>query len=613
MYQRYDELSMRILNGMKAEGKWKSSVSTTRTSIRKLRAYMQDKGLSYAPEIAARWLEENVRPISSHEVYKQIRFVHYRIAILFDSRKNLRELFYKDIQSDYDRLPFWARDAVSEFLAHYRSKQKCIDLFKAGASTFLLRQIQDGLSSISGISHRGCADYYRRYGRVRGVRRFLSYLENLGMVAPYVRASYNFMFSKRMVSVPLDSPLRGCGSGYSIKDYQSAQNRVFEILKAQGYAPGVRKAFLSTSNEFGVFLGFNGLRCSEETAAFFIENSIRNTSPNFHTARRSILSIEFLLDSGEKDRIPLVFPIKQMRALPVWAEQEASAYVAIRERAGKCGSTLDMDRSSLARFLFFLDNNGCEGFDGISVERIKGFNLQDRHSTNEGKNAYNVRIRGFLRFLESRGLVPKGISKALPSINGVRVRPAVILSDDDLDSVNHYCEKAEQTGGYLESAVLKIATQTGLRGIDISTLRCDAIDWKNKELSLIQQKTRKHIRLPFSNGVGNTILKYVEEERPRGQSPYLFISPRAPHGRLSKSQIKLIVSKALERKAGTHILRKTFASNLLRAGAGFDTVSDALGHESPSAVDPYLSTDSARMRLCAIPLGNALQYKGGLL
>lgn len=152
-----------------------------------------------------------------------------------------------------------------------------------------------------------------------------------------------------------------------------------------------------------------------------------------------------------------------------------------------------------------------------------------------------------------------------------------------------------------------------MRGIDISKLRCDSIDWKTQEFSLIQQKTRKHIRLPFSNGVGNAILKYIEEERPKQQTQYLFISPRAPHGHLSKSQINLIASKALKRRSGTHIMRKTFASNLLRAGIRYDTVADALGHDSSKTVDPYLSTDIVSMRLCAIPLGNALRYKGGLL
>lgn len=60
-------------------------------------------------------------------------------------------------------------------------------------------------------------------------------------------------------------------------------------------------------------------------------------------------------------------------------------------------------------------------------------------------------------------------------------------------------------------------------------------------------------------------------------------------------------------------MRKTFASNLLQAGVGYDSVADALGHDSSKTVDPYLSTDIARMRMCAIPLGKESQYKGGLL
>ncbi|NCB71818.1 MAG: hypothetical protein EOM45_08510 [Clostridia bacterium] len=613
MYQLYDELSMRILGETIDAGKDKPSISTTRTSIQKFREFMEGNELSYSPEIAASWLEEKVRPTSSHEVYKRVRFVHYRIATLFNPMENLRELFYKNIQSDYDRLPSWAQEIVSGFLAYYKVKQKCINHFKAAASTFLLHQIREGLDSISSLSYRRCADYYQKHGPIIGVGRFLAYLGNYEMVAPYVEDSYHFLFSKRISNIPLDAPLRMNGTGCSIQEYKTAQTKAYETLKSQGYSKTIRNSFLSLSNEFGVFLGYNGLRYSEETATFFIEHFRRSVSPNIDAVRRSLLIIGYLLNHAMEGDIPLAFPKKQSRAFPAWAEPEVAAYRAIRERAGKTRSTLDMDRSSLARFLTYLDCDGCRGFEDLSVEKIKGFSVQDSHSTNEGKNAYNVRIRGFLRFLEGRELLPKGVSKALPSVNGVKARPAVILSRDDQRCINEYCEQAEKTGGFLESAVLKIATQTGLRGIDIARLRCDSIDWNNREFTLIQQKTRKHIRLPFSNGVGNAILKYVEEDRPTQKVPYLFISPRAPHGCLSKEQVNRIVSKALKRKTGSHILRKTFASNLLNAGVGYDTVSDVLGHESSETVDTYLSTANEKMRQCALPLGNTSQYTGGLL
>ena len=306
--------------------------------------------------------------------------------------------------------------------------------------------------------------------------------------------------------------------------------------------------------------------------------------------------------------IPLVFPKKQRMEFPSWAQAVASEFLAVRKRSGKCDSTLDMDRSALARFLSFADNQGCRGFGGITVEVIKGFNLQDRHTTNEGKNAYNTKLRGFLRFLESRGMVPNGISKVLPTVNVVKLRPAVILGADDLERIDNYCVNAEHAGKWLESAVLKIATQTGLRGTTSQGLDATRSTGTTGVLP-IQRKTRRHIRLPFSNG-----LAIDAEVHRRGvlriQTPFLFISPRAPHGCLSKGQVNLIVSRALGRRVGVHILRKTFASGLLRAEVGYDAVADVLGHESPQTVDPYLSMDSQRMRACAIPLGDGLQYKG---
>ena len=52
MYQLYDDFSMRILSEAIDAGKGKSAVSTTRTSIRKFRKYMEDERLPYTPEIA---------------------------------------------------------------------------------------------------------------------------------------------------------------------------------------------------------------------------------------------------------------------------------------------------------------------------------------------------------------------------------------------------------------------------------------------------------------------------------------------------------------------------------------------------------------------------------
>lgn len=243
MYQQYDELSLRILNAAIEGNKRKSTISITRTTIKKFRQYMQAKGVQYSPEIAAEWLEKEIWPCSSHPVYKQRRNIQYKIATLFNPEENLRELFYKDLQSDFDRLPFWAQEVVSGFLSYYGSRQKCIALFKAGASTFLLRQIKDGLKSMSDLSHECCAAYYREFGPVTGVGRFLAYLDDRRMIASYVRYGYHFMFSKRICRIPLDSMLREKSTECDLEDYRVAQDKAFETLIVQGTLQPLEKHF----------------------------------------------------------------------------------------------------------------------------------------------------------------------------------------------------------------------------------------------------------------------------------------------------------------------------------------------------------------------------------
>jgi integrase len=53
---------------------------------------------------------------------------------------------------------------------------------------------------------------------------------------------------------------------------------------------------------------------------------------------------------------------------------------------------------------------------------------------------------------------------------------------------------------------------------------------------------------------------------------------------------------------GLHVIRRTFASNLLAAGNPVSIISSTLGHTSDSAVDEYLATDEQNMRRCSIGL-----------
>jgi site-specific recombinase XerD len=56
-----------------------------------------------------------------------------------------------------------------------------------------------------------------------------------------------------------------------------------------------------------------------------------------------------------------------------------------------------------------------------------------------------------------------------------------------------------------------------------------------------------------------------------------------------------------ERLTGTHVLRRTAASRLLRAGADLKRIADVLGHRSIDTTAVYAKVDVDRLAAVALP------------
>lgn len=282
-------------------------------------------------------------------------------------------------------------------------------------------------------------------------------------------------------------------------------------------------------------------------------------------------------------------------------------------------STLTMDYSCNRKFLLFLDSKGTKAVGSITVELIKEFHLQDKHSTIEGKNAYSSRIRGFLRYLARQELVSYNLDMALASNYAGRVRPAVILTENQSEAIVGYCEEVKDPKYYRDVAVLTIATSLGLRSCDIANIRFGDIDWTRQELALVQRKTKAFLRLPFSTAVGNSIYTYIMEGRPDINSEFVFLAGRAPYAKMERYATRGILTRALSdhplvvgNRSGFSITRKTFASRLLAKGTEVSTISNTLGHQDDRSVDTYLDTNTDKLRMCPMGL-TGFEYKGATL
>lgn len=611
MYQEYDEVTAAIERQLRSEGRSNSYVSTFRRSARECREYLEDAGEPYSPQLAAMWLQIQAAHLS-HPMYSQLRTAQWRIAIGMGRMDIPKESLYPDPQSNLDRLPGWARKSVEAFLAGRIERKQCIAGYKAGASTFLYKLIQDGLETLSGISCPMVADHHKRYGTVKGVDQYLQFLKERTMIGPFVAEAYRHKDGNAIIGLKVRCP-EPDGEAYDVTEYHRASLIMMRDLHANGYSTVICSDFKQAVEGFGIFLTVNGRGYSPRLVDAYIKEYRRRMPTKLPGLRRALLMMGDYLEGGEFHDIPIAYR-KKARTAPHWAEPHFSAYIGERERNGLAKSTLTMDRSSICRFFRFLESRDCISYQALDARMVKEFHREDRHLTGAGKNAYNARIRAFLRYLAREGVVDGNLAEALPTASNVRVRPATVLTDDQITRLLEFCTRAENEGDLLSAAVLRIAILTGLRAIDVSLLTFDSIDWDRMEFSLIQKKTRTHIRIPFSIVIGNTIWRYLNEMRPDVGGPYVFIGRFAPHRRLSTAQIRGIIARALGQGYGSaQLLRRTFATRLLRTGASVSLITDALGHASERTIDPYLSTNDKMMGRCAIPLASCCPYGGGLL
>lgn len=169
-----------------------------------------------------------------------------------------------------------------------------------------------------------------------------------------------------------------------------------------------------------------------------------------------------------------------------------------------------------------------------------------------------------------------------------------------------------------DTAVCRLLLETGLRGIDVCSLKLKDIDWGKDCISIIQNKTKKTLTIPLRASYGNDIADYILNERPQSKSDYVFLKTFAPFGRLGTGSIYETLKKLEElagikkegRPVGSRMTRHHAASSMLRAGIPMSDISAALGHRDPNIVSVYLSTDAISLAACTLP--PPLVGKGGI-
>lgn len=281
-------------------------------------------------------------------------------------------------------------------------------------------------------------------------------------------------------------------------------------------------------------------------------------------------------------------------------------FLAFLQSEKKSTNTIESYRNISCKFLIFIEELGYTDLKAVPLESIHQFFDQLRETWDSGSfRTVASGLKSFLRFTDDGNRLITAVPDKL-----LRKRAIIpVLTREEEQAVWDVLQT--DAVSLRDKAIMVLTLLTGIRAVDILNLRLEDMDWHGDVINIIQKKTNEPLVLPLLPAIGNALVRYITNDRPKSDSPFVFLSRNAPHQPLKEhSSCYAIVRKVFASAGvrcgnelkGTRLLRHHVASKMLREGTAVQTISSTLGHVDLNSADVYLSTDEERMRDCALTL-----------
>lgn len=274
---------------------------------------------------------------------------------------------------------------------------------------------------------------------------------------------------------------------------------------------------------------------------------------------------------------------------------------------GRSLKTVENYDRYLERFFEFIKAKEVKDIteDGLRQFRLW---LNRRPGSEKGmgmkKNSQNyhlIALRVFLKYLMKRkisSLSPDHIELAKTS-----ERHLDLITQDELKRLIE-APNGNDIRSLRDKAIMELLFSTGLRVSELASLSRDTIDQKRDEFS-IRGKGGK-IRIVFvSDSAKKAISQYLERRKDPDDAMFvrldkesgkiegeMSLTPRSIERMIKKYAIKAGISK----KVTPHVIRHTFATDLLQNGADIRSVQVMLGHSNISTTQIYTHISDKQLR-----------------
>lgn len=205
-------------------------------------------------------------------------------------------------------------------------------------------------------------------------------------------------------------------------------------------------------------------------------------------------------------------------------------------------------------------------------------------------------LKSFYKFLYKNNYINKKdypLTKiAYPKME--KKLPKFIYYNDLLEIIN---ESSKDKDGVRDRLIIEMLYATGVRVSELINIKINDIDFNNRRIIVLGKGNKE--RIVYYGEYAEEVLKEYMKTHERKNHNYLFVNSRG--GKLTDRGVRYIIDNIMSKLSvkthvTPHVLRHTFATDMLNNGCDIKVVQELLGHSSLKATEIYTHVTNEHLK-----------------